>query len=102
MGWQLMASRMRFEPDFSGYRAELDSTGVQGVLDDYAKRIQARATAMLSEDWGAPPDDEHFETGPFTTKVGAQGIYVRTHTKHAVRSQSKNKTLTKAFRTETG
>lgn len=88
----------RFVPDFGGYRDVLDSDGVQGVLDDYAKRIQARATSALSPDWGEPPEDEHFETGPFTTRVGAQGLYVRTHTEHARRAEARDKVLTKALR----
>lgn len=93
-------ARPRFVPDYGGYLEVLESEGVRGVLDDCAGRIQSRATSMLSDDWGKPPDDEHFETGTFTTRVGAQGVYVKTHTEHARRSQSANKTLTKALRAE--
>lgn len=85
-----------FEPNYGGYRAKLESGEVQGVADSVAKQIQSAATSRLSADWGLPPDDEHYETGPFETKVGATGIYVRTHTEHARRHEAKHKTLKKA------
>lgn len=92
----------RFEPSLDGYRDVLDSGGVQGVLDEYAGRIQERATSMLSDDWGGPPREDNFVTGEFGTRVGSTGRYVRAHTEHAKRSCAKNKTLTKAFNAETG
>lgn len=88
--------RARFVPDFAGYQVELESGEVQGVVDSVAKQIQQAATSRLSADWGAPPDDEHYETGPFETRAGATGIYIRTHTEHARRHEAKHKTLKKA------
>lgn len=88
----------RFVPDFGGYQDVLDSDGVQGVLDDYAERIQERATSALSPDWGEPPEDEHFTAGDFGTKTGSTGRYVRSVTEHARRAEARDKVLTKALR----
>lgn len=88
----------RFVPDFGGYQDVLDSGGVQGVLDDYAERIQERATSALSPDWGEPPEDEHFTVGDFGTKTGSTGRYVRSVTEHARRAEARDKVLTKALR----
>lgn len=88
----------RFVPDLGGYGDVLDSGGVQGVLDEYAERIQRSATSALSPDWGKPPEEEHFSTGEFATKIGSTGRYVRTHTEHARRAEARDKVLTKALR----
>lgn len=90
-------ARARFVPDFGGYSDFLASDGIQSLLDDVADGIQEDATSSLSSDWGDPPIDDHFESGSFTTRVGVQGRYVKTLTEHAVRSEAKNKTLTKAL-----
>lgn len=92
----------RFVPDFSGYNDVLNSPEMQSVLDGYAERIKRRATSMLSPDWGSPPREDHFVSGEFPTRVGSTGRYVRTNTEHSKLSQSKNKTLTKAFNAERG
>lgn len=91
-----MARSMRFKANLSGYRDVLNGSEMQGILDATAGQIRDAATAALSEDWGAPPRDEHFEVGEWTAKTGATARYIRAHTEHAKRSESKHKTLTKA------
>lgn len=88
-------ANVRFVPDYSGYRAILDSGPVQGILDTWADGVTSAANSMLDPDEGYRYED--FESGEFTTKTGAAGRYVRTKTDHARYSQNKNYTLSKAF-----
>lgn len=92
-----MAKAFSFVPNYAGYRDLLNGEGVQGVVEGIAESIKETATASLSEDWGDPPKNDHFALGTFVTKTGADGRYVRASSEHAKRSQSKRKTLTKAF-----
>ena len=91
-----MARGIKFKPNYAGYRAVMDSSGVQSIVEGKAQEIASAASAMLDPDEGYLMDD--FEVNPFTTKMKSQGRVVRTKTKHARYSQAKNKTLTKAFK----
>lgn len=84
-----------FKWDRSGYKAVLDSAGVQSVVDDMAQSVASAANAMLDPDEGYIYDD--FEVKEFQVKL-ATGRVVRTKTDHARYSQAKNKTLTKALK----
>lgn len=93
-----MARGIRFKPSYPGYRALMAESGIQGMVGDAAEKIASRATSMLSGDWGAPPEEDHFMVEDWTgPRFGAKGRMVFTHTEHARRSQSRNKTLTKAL-----
>lgn len=94
-----MASRMTFRGDMGGYRALMNGPAVQGHVDDLAHEMADRAAAALSEDWGDPAREDHFEVVEFTAPgFGVGARLVATNTEHARFSQSKNKTLTKALR----
>ena len=94
-----MASRMRFRGSLGGYRAFMNGGAVQGHVDGIARDMADKATSMLSPDWGGPAREDHFEVVEFTApEFGVGARLVATNTDHAKRSQSKNKTLTKAFR----
>lgn len=90
-----MASGITFKPDFAGYRAVLDSGGVQAEVEKIAQDVASAASSMLDPDEGFVAED--FVVRSFTTKVGAKGRVVRTNTAHAAYSQNKNKTLRKAL-----
>ena len=90
----------RFVPDFSGYRAVLDSGEMQGELDRIADRCETRANQLIGKPEGYRLPD--FESGEFTIKTGSSGRYIRTKTDHARYSQNRNKTLSKAFNYATG
>lgn len=98
-----MASRMRFRGDMGGYRAFMNGSSVQDHVDGIAREMTDKARAMLSPDWGDPAREDHFEVVEFVApEFGVGARLVATNTEHAKRSQSKNKTLTKAFRSMGG
>lgn len=98
-----MASRMRFRGDMGDYRAFMNGPAVQGHVDGIAHDMADAANAMLSPEWGEPAREDHFEVVEFTApEFGVGARLVATNTEHAKRSQSKNKTLTKAFRSMGG
>lgn len=93
-----MASGIRFKPNYAGYRAVLNGSGCQAYVDKLAHEMADSASSNLSKD-GTPPREDHFEVVEYTgKKFGARGRLIATNTKHAKRSQAKNKTLTKAFK----
>lgn len=85
----------KFEWDRAGYKAVLDSAGVQAVVDEKARSVASTASAMLDSDEGYHLED--FEVKEFQGRL-ATGRVVRTKTDHARYSQAKNKTLTKALK----
>lgn len=98
-----MARSVTFKGSLGGYRAFMNGAAVQGHVDDVAHDMADRAAADLSEDWGDPAREDHFEVVEFTAPVfGVGARLVATNTEHARRSQSKNKTLTRAFRATGG
>lgn len=98
-----MASSIRFRGNMGGYRAFMNDGAVQGHIDGIAHDMAEKAGAMLSPDWGDPAREDHFEVVEFTApEFGVGARLVATNTEHAKRSQSKNKTLTKAFRATGG
>ena len=98
-----MASRMRFRGDMGGYRAFMNGPAVQDHVDGTAHDMADAANSMLSPDWGDPARQDHFDVVEFTAPgFGVGARLVATNTEHAKRSQSKNKTLTKAFRSMGG
>lgn len=98
-----MASSIRFRGNMGGYRAFMNGSAVQGHVDGIAHDMADTASAALSPDWGDPAREDHFEVVEFTApEFGVGARLVATNTEHAKRSQSKNKTLTKAFRATGG
>ena len=93
-----MARGIRFKPNYAGYRAVLNGSECQAYVDKLAHEMADSAASNLSED-GTPPREDHFEVVEYTgKKFGARGRLIATNTKHAKRSQAKNKTLTNAFK----
>lgn len=81
----------------------MNGSAVQAHVDDVARDMADRAASDLSEDWGEPAREDHFEVVGYTApRFGVGARLVVTNTEHARRSQSKNKTLTKAFRATGG
>ena len=98
-----MASSIRFRGNMGDYRAFMNGDAVQGHVDGIAHDMADRAASDLSEDWGDTAHEDHFEVVEFTApEFGVGARLVATNTEHAKRSQSKNKTLTKAFRATGG
>ena len=89
-----MASSIRVKWNRAGYRAVLDSAGVQGEIAEMAEAVKDAATGMLDPDEGYKHDD--FEVKDFQG-ILAKGKVVRTKTDHARASQNKNGTLLKAL-----
>lgn len=89
-----MAKGIRVVPNRAGYRAVLDSSGVQGEIAEMAEAVKDAATGMLDPDEGY--DLEDFEVKDFQGKL-AKGKVVRTKTDHARASQNKRGTLLKAL-----
>ena len=93
-----MASGIRVVPNMRGYRALLNSDAVQADVQRRAEAIATFADSQLSRDWGAPPDEDHFEVIPYTgKKFGAKGRLIATNTEHAKRSQNQHGTLLHAL-----
>lgn len=98
-----MARGMTFKGDLGDYRAFMNGSAVQAHMDDVARDMADRAASDLSEDWGEPALEDHFEVVGYTApRFGVGARLVATNTEHARRSQSRNKTLTKAFRATGG
>ena len=94
-----MASGIRFKPNYAGYRAVLNGSGCQAYVDKLAHEMADKAASGMSEDWGAPPREDHFEVVEFTgKKFGARGRIVATNTEHAKRHNARTKALTNAFK----
>lgn len=89
-----MAKGIRVVPNRAGYRAALNSDGVQGEVARMAESIRDAATGMLDPDEGYRLDD--FEVKDFRG-ILADGKVVRTKTDHARASQNKRGTLLKAL-----
>lgn len=94
-----MAKGIRFKPNYAGYRALLNGSGCQAYVDELAHEMADKAASGMSEDWGAPPREDHFEVVEYTgKKFGARGRLIATNTEHAKRHQAKRKSLTKALK----
>lgn len=85
-----MASNVRFVPKSGAGRLMCELPGVGSETRRIANSIQSKANAMLS------PDGYSLE-GFQLVELEMNGHVVRTKTDHARCSESRNKTLTKAF-----
>lgn len=87
---------IKFKWNPAGYRELKNSAGVQNLINRKAQAVKASASSMLSSGGYRAIDD--FEVHDATiSKDATKAKIVVTHSLHAMRSQNKNKTLTKAL-----
>lgn len=85
----------KFTWDKGGYIALMNSSKVQSILEKKANAIENSANSALSK------PDGHTQPGYKAKKWQgrmANGYVVHSNTRHGTNSQAKNKTLTKAFK----
>lgn len=93
-------AKAKFVPNLAGYRAVLNSAGVQGEVASRADAIAAAAEAATDARYGGRKGEggaAHYGTGEWRTKSGGTGRYVRTESFLARLDCAYHKTLTKAF-----
>lgn len=88
-----MASK--FKHNFAGYVQVMNYSGVQNMCKQKAQAVKEQADHMLSTG-GYTAIDDH-ERHEITMSDGRGAQLVVTHSLHAMRSQNKKKTLTKAL-----
>lgn len=93
-------ANFKFKHSSSGYVDVMNMAGVQSIVQSKAKQVHASATSMLSDSGYASINE--FEQADGQYKDGRKVRNVYTHSLHAMRSQNKNKTLTKALDTAGG
>ena len=94
-----MAS-VKFKHNFAGYRDVMNSSGVQTILKGRAQKVKDQANSMLSAEGYHAIDSFEAFTGTLSDGRNVAGVY--THSLHAMRSQNKRKTLTKALNAAKG
>lgn len=87
---------IKFKWNPAGYRELKNSAGVQNLVNSKAQAVKASANSMLSSGGYRAIND--FDVHDVTlSKDGTKAKIVATHSLHAMRSQNKRKTLTKAL-----
>lgn len=84
----------RFYPNLAGYRALMKSSTMQGLVTRAAEEMADMASGMCSPD---PMDNPPFSSASGTDDVAAWAAAF-TSSPHGERAESKNKVLTKAFK----
>jgi hypothetical protein len=84
-----------FKRNFAGYIQVMNYSGVQDLCKSKAQAVKEQADHMLSVG-GYTAIDDH-EVYDITKSDGRGASLVVTHTKHAMRSQNRKKTLEKAL-----
>lgn len=86
----------KFKWSPSGYRDVKNSAGVQALVSSKAKAVKTQANSMLSAGGYYAIDDFEIHDVKIS-KDATKAKIVVTHSLHAMRSQNKRKTLTKAL-----
>jgi hypothetical protein len=90
-------ANIKFEHSSAGYVDVMNMAGVQSLIKNKAKQVNQTANSMLSEGGYTAINDFEEAQGQFRDGRKVQNVY--THSLHAMRSQNKKKTLTKALGT---
>ena len=84
-------SKVRFVPDYNGYTALLNGSGVQAL-------IQAKNSSVYSSAVRSGNSSSEWRTFSWTTKTGATGWGVGTSNYRSMLDQAKYSTLTTAVK----
>lgn len=89
-------AKIKFKWNPAGYREIKNSAKVQALVNQKAQAVKTQANSMLSSG-GYRSISNHEVHDATISKDGTKAKIVVTHSLHAMRSQNKHKTLTKAL-----